>query len=103
MVLTFHLVCFGWVLFRSEGGAGQALAMIRRMVQYDATPLSPAVAGPAVLVWVALAYLGVAWLLSAARIELTPGARTKAVLAGLMLAALTLLPGNRNAFIYFQF
>lgn len=104
MALTFHLVVLAWVPFRAEGGLAQALDMMRRMLSLaPGAPLSPPVAAEAPLVLAALATLAIAWLAAAARIELQPGPRVRALLAGLMLAALLLVPGNRNAFIYFQF
>jgi alginate O-acetyltransferase complex protein AlgI len=103
MVLTFHLVCVGWIFFRVEGGTGQAVTMLKKMALWDGAALAPAIAAQIPMVVVALAFLVSAWIVTAARgdIPLTPS--RKAVLTGLMLAALTLIPGNRNAFFYFQF
>ncbi len=38
MIVTFHLVCFGWLLFRSES-LDQAFGMIRAIVERPAIPV----------------------------------------------------------------
>ena len=103
MVITFHLVCLGWVLFRVEGGVGNAVLMLTKMMRYDGASFSPTVIGNLPFVAIALLFLSGAWLFKAARGDWSPRPQHQAILLGLMLAALALVPGQSNAFIYFQF
>ena len=102
MLLTFHLVLLAWVLFRAEG-LGQALTILTSMMWPSNQEISPLLEPYTPFVLLPVAFLVVQQVCTAFRIEILFRLHHKAMLAGLMLAAVVLIPGERNAFIYFQF
>jgi D-alanyl-lipoteichoic acid acyltransferase DltB (MBOAT superfamily) len=102
VVVTFHFVCLGWVLFRapSVGVATELLRVIASGAPGGVT------AGLLLLVFVALAtqwlpaHLGPAWT---ARLERVPVAVQGAAFAVLLLALDALGPRGVAPFIYFRF
>jgi len=106
-VLTFLLVCVGWVFFRART-FGRAFAILGSMLGF-AQPAAPGliplpkVAGVAAFTAV---LLGVHWLLRDSSIERAamrlPWWARSLVLALLMIAIVT-MTGEDRAFIYFQF
>ena len=102
MLLTFHLVLLAWVPFRAEG-LGQALTILTSMMWPSNQEISPLLEPYTPFVLLSVALLVVQQVCTAFRIEILLQLHHKAVLAGLLLAAVVLIPGERNAFIYFQF
>jgi alginate O-acetyltransferase complex protein AlgI len=104
-VVTFHLVCLGWVFFRADS-IGTAVAVLWRFVVGWAT--APTLVSP-VVVWVIALSLAVQYLprrpvdhLQVAFSRLRPAFQALAV-AGVLAAITTLGPAGVPPFIYFQF
>jgi len=103
-LVTFHLVTFAWIFFRSAD-LGAALTVVRRIAAFD-TDLG--VFG-AVELWSAGALVAVLaaahWLQSrpGGRVGRFPAAVRWAAYAALALAALNLRPAFQAPFMYMQF
>jgi D-alanyl-lipoteichoic acid acyltransferase DltB (MBOAT superfamily) len=102
-IVTFHLVCLGWVLFRATSFAN-ALAVLSRFAHPGAAPLvTPLVVG-AIVVSIASQYVPSDVVAGAQRrfANLTPLAQG-AVLAGGLYVITTLAPQGVAPFIYYRF
>jgi len=100
--IVFHLVCLTWVFFRASS-FDNAGAILTGMLSFDGLPLSNAIAPNAVYVFAALAFLLVQWAFHIFDRSLALPKRFRPAAAGVMLAAIVILAGEQNAFIYFQF
>ncbi|MDD3619130.1 MAG: MBOAT family O-acyltransferase [Desulfobulbaceae bacterium] len=104
MLLTYFFICLTWVFFRAED-TGAAFTLLNAMAGGQDGALLPASA-----VWrisvITVLLLGGHWYLRdrdfKATLALMPWWLRSAVVAVLLLA-LTLVPGDDRAFIYFQF
>jgi hypothetical protein len=102
-IVTFHLVCLGWVLFRATSFAN-ATAILSRFAHPGAAPLvTPLVVG-AIVVSIASQYVPSDVVARAQRrfANLTPLAQG-AVLAGGLYVITTLAPLGVAPFIYYRF
>jgi alginate O-acetyltransferase complex protein AlgI len=102
-IVTFHLVCLGWVLFRATSFAN-AIAILSRFAHPGAAPLvTPLVVG-AIVVSIASQYVPSDVVARAQRrfANLTPLAQG-AVLAGGLYVITTLAPQGVAPFIYYRF
>lgn len=102
-LLIFHIVCLGWVLFRSDS-LGTATSVLSRLGEWGPAPsVTPAV------VALIVGGIGVQFLPSSLRVSIRSGfARLRpvtmaAVLGGLLLILDSLGPEGVAPFIYFQF
>jgi D-alanyl-lipoteichoic acid acyltransferase DltB (MBOAT superfamily) len=99
VVITFHLVCIGWLLFRAE-----SLTQVRHIIASFAQPF--AVGSLALKALALLAPLAILLrVCDAPHWEHTPPAfwRRAAVVGCLWAGALLMAPSVGKAFIYFQF
>lgn len=102
-LLIFHVVCLGWVLFRSDS-LGTATSVLTRLGQWGPAPSVT----PAVVVLI-VGGIGVQYLPSSLRVSIRSGfARLRpvtmaAVLGSLLLILDSLGPEGVAPFIYFQF
>jgi D-alanyl-lipoteichoic acid acyltransferase DltB (MBOAT superfamily) len=107
MLLTFHLVCIGWVFFRA-GTISRALEVLGAMSGLAAGPGLSMFSrwNAAVAAACMAAIVGIHWLWRDKRIEET-SARAGWIVTGLGAGAMVFLTltagGERDAFIYFQF
>jgi alginate O-acetyltransferase complex protein AlgI len=102
-LVTFHLVCLGWVLFRADSFSN-ALAVLSRLAHPGPAPLvTPLVIG-AIVVSIASQYVTPAAVARAQRrlSELTPVTQG-AVLAGGLYVITLLGPQGVAPFIYYRF
>jgi alginate O-acetyltransferase complex protein AlgI len=102
-LVTFHLVCLGWVLFRATSFA-EAVTVLSRLAHPGAAPLvTPLVIG-AIVVSIASQYVPADVVARAQRrfANLTPVAQGT-VLAGGLYVITTLAPQGVAPFIYYRF
>ena len=102
-IVTFHLVCLGWVLFRAVSFSN-AMAVLSRLAHPGPAPMvTPLVIG-AILVSIASQYVSPATVAGAQRqfSELSPVSQG-AVLAGCLYVITLLGPQGVAPFIYYRF
>ncbi len=102
-IITFHLVCLGWVLFRATS-FGNAVALLSRLAHPGAAPLvTPLVIG-AIVVTIASQYVPRDAVSRAQQrfAELAPVAQGAVIAAGLYVIT-TLGPQGVAPFIYYRF
>jgi D-alanyl-lipoteichoic acid acyltransferase DltB (MBOAT superfamily) len=102
-LLTFHLVCLGWVLFRATS-FGNAMALLSRLAHPGAAPLvTPLVIG-VIVVSIASQYVPAAAVSRAQQrfAELAPVVQGGLIAAGLYVIT-TLGPQGVAPFIYYRF
>ena len=103
LIITFHVVCLGWILFRSESFAS-ALTFLGGFARWDA----PSTTTPFLLGLIALG-LGLHALprrgleQTASVLRFLPSPALAVVVALLMLAIEAIRPQGVAPFIYFQF
>ena len=113
IVLTFHVVCIGWVFFRVHE-IGTAFGIVKRMVLFNFNSLKSLifftldypVIVPCVTLMVGallLANLPVSWLNERKFFQNTPAFVKAAFSFVLIVLMVSLLPDHSEPFIYFQF
>jgi alginate O-acetyltransferase complex protein AlgI len=102
LFITFHLVCLAWVFFRASS-IGEGLQIIGSMVNMHDVALSPLLKDRLVYVVMSALFVAFGWFNLTFGSELKVEGWKRAVCEGFMLAAIVLFPGDKNAFIYFQF
>jgi D-alanyl-lipoteichoic acid acyltransferase DltB (MBOAT superfamily) len=104
MMLTFHVVCIGWVLFRAQS-IGAAFDMFSGMFRITAPEFFTSSLVP-YLILCSLLYLFLIfeenWKL-AMRFERLPFALRAATIVAFLILLVVFVPAERTAFIYFQF
>ncbi|MBX9695671.1 MAG: MBOAT family protein [Cyanobacteria bacterium] len=117
ILLTFHVVCIGWVLFRAET-ASSAMAILSKMLTFAdvasgksmVAMLLPSINYPLiysaiylVLPLLAVAHVGMEWLDRSRLVERSPWALKAAWCFILMFLIMVFSPDKSPRFIYFQF
>jgi len=102
LLVTFHLTCLAWVFFRAQTFE-QALQILVSMTHVGQFDINTQIQGRVVYVAAAGMALVAGWFSICRGQEPRVEGRGRALADGLMLAAIVLFPGDRNAFIYFQF
>ncbi len=113
IILTFHVVCIGWVFFRVHE-IGTAFGIVKRMVLFNFNSLKSLifftldypVIVPCVTLMVGallLANLPVSWLNERKFFQNTPAFVKAAFSFVLIVLMVSLLPDHSEPFIYFQF